>query len=115
MLNEGDRKAPAYGKAVKLSAGGKEIVVNHGDSHPVAADWDKDGKLDLIVGTGAGGVLWYRNVGVQGEPKLAAPVTLVADGDMGGDPNKAAKEDRKSTRLNSSLRHLVCRLLLEKK
>src|SRR5262249_6620517 len=92
LPNEGTKTSFAFGKARKLEVDGQPIRVNHGDSHPVAADWDKDGKLDLVVGTGAGGVLWYRNVGVQREPKLAAPVTLVADGEMGVDPKKAAKD-----------------------
>jgi hypothetical protein len=77
--NEGTRTAPAYGKAQKLEADGKTINTEHGDSHPIAADWDKDGKLDLIVGTGAGSVMFYRNIGKGkgGEPQLAAAQTLV--------------------------------------
>src|SRR5262249_29870144 len=76
--NEGTRTKAEYGKAVKLEADGKPINVGN-DSHPVAADWDKDGLLDLVVGTGAGSVLWYRNVGGKDAPKLAAPVTLVPE------------------------------------
>jgi len=77
--NEGSPGKPAFGKPRKLEADGKAIQVAHGDSHPVAADWDGDGKLDLIVGTGAGSVVWYRNVGTNKEPKLAAAKTLVAE------------------------------------
>ena len=33
---------------------------------PVAADWDADGLLDLIVGREEGAVLLYRNVGATG-------------------------------------------------
>src|SRR5262249_12967293 len=77
--NEGKPGTYAFGKPRKLEADGKPIQVAHGDSHPVAADWDGDGKLDLIVGTGAGSVLWYRNVGTAKEPKLAAAQTLVAE------------------------------------
>ncbi len=75
--NEGTRAMPAYGKAVKLSVGGKEIMVSHGDSHPIMADWEQTGKPGLIVGCGDGGVLWFRNIGTRQEPKLADPVTLV--------------------------------------
>jgi hypothetical protein len=77
--NEGTAKKYAFGTPQKLKADGKEIRVPHGDSHPVMADWDRDGKPGLIVGTGAGSLLWYRNVGSRTEPKLAAPVTLVAE------------------------------------
>jgi len=78
--NEGTRTSPAFGKAMKLEADGKAIKAEHGDSHPIAADWDKDGKLDLLVGSGAGSVMFYRNIakGKTGEPQLAAGETLVA-------------------------------------
>src|SRR5262245_7801913 len=76
--NEGTRAKPAYGKAVKLQAGGQDIRVGHGDSHPVMADWDGSGKPGLVVGCGDGAVLWYKNVGTRTEPKLAAAKTLVA-------------------------------------
>jgi len=35
------------------------------------ADWDHDGKLDLIVNSIWGKVVWYRNTGDSGKPKLA--------------------------------------------
>jgi hypothetical protein len=76
--NEGTRTKPAYGKPIKLSAGGKEIRVPHGDSHPILADWEGSGKPGLVVGCGDGSVQWYRNVGTRAAPKLAAGVPLVA-------------------------------------
>jgi hypothetical protein len=92
--NEGTAKKPAFGAARKLEADGKVIKVAHGDSHPVVADWDGDGLPDLIVGTGAGSVLWYRNIGTAKEPKLAAAKTLVAESSFG--QNHAGSEaDRK--------------------
>jgi hypothetical protein len=59
--NEGTKEKPAYGKAVKLQAGGKDIKVSHGDSHPVMADWENSGTPGLVVGCGDGSVVWYRN------------------------------------------------------
>ena len=76
--NEGTRSKPAYGKASKLQSAGKDIVVAHGDSHPVMADWDGSGKPGLVVGCGDGSVVWYANVGSRTAPKLAAARTLVA-------------------------------------
>jgi hypothetical protein len=77
--NEGSPGKYAYGKPQKLKAAGKEIKVPHGDAGPVVADWDRDGKPDLIVGTGAGSVLWYRNIGSRQQPELAAAQTLVPE------------------------------------
>jgi hypothetical protein len=76
--NEGTNARPAYGAPRKLEAGGQPIKgPHHGDAQPVAADWDGDGLLDLIVGWGDGSVVWYRNVGSRTQPKLAKGVTLV--------------------------------------
>jgi hypothetical protein len=76
--NDGTNAMPAYGAPRKLEAGGQPIRgPHHGDAQPVAADWDGDGLLDLIVGWGDGSVVWYRNVGSRMEPKLAKGVTLV--------------------------------------
>jgi hypothetical protein len=75
--NNGSGARSVYGAPTKLEAGGQPIRAPHGDSHPVVADWDRDGLPDLIVGCGDGSVVWYRNVGKKTEPKLAKGVTLV--------------------------------------
>ena len=89
--NEGTAKAPVFGKPRALQAGGKPIGVP-GDAGPFAADWDGDGKIDLLVGAGDGSVWFYRNVGTAKEPKLAAGVRLVAPGAVtyGADAPKEA-------------------------
>jgi hypothetical protein len=75
--NDGTNAKPVYRTPRKLEADGKPIKAPHGDSQPVVADWDRDGLLDLIVGCGDGGVVWYRNIGAKNEPKLAKGITLV--------------------------------------
>jgi hypothetical protein len=76
--NDGTNAKPIYGTPRKLEAGGQPIEApHHGDSQPVAADWDGDGLLDLIVAWGDGSVVWFRNFGSKTEPKLAKGVTLV--------------------------------------
>ncbi|MFO0845920.1 MAG: VCBS repeat-containing protein [Gemmataceae bacterium] len=43
-------KGYAFGENAPLHAGGKPIRVPGGDAGPFAADWDGDGKTDLVVG-----------------------------------------------------------------
>ena len=43
----------------------------------VAADWDGDGRFDLVGGSASGAVVWFRNVGTRGRPRLLPPETLV--------------------------------------
>lgn len=97
--NEGTREKPAYGKPVKLEAGGKAIQVPHGDSHAVVADWEGTGLTGLIVGCGDGSVVWYKNIGSKSEPKLAAGRTLVSAVPQQGPSDKQpAKEADRGTR-----------------
>jgi hypothetical protein len=76
IANEGTGRELRFGAAVPLQAEGKAIQVK-GDAAPVAADWDRDGRLDLILGAADGSVVWYRNIGDAKTPKLGPPQTLV--------------------------------------
>ena len=97
IANDGTNAKPAYGTPRKLEAGGQPIKgPHHGDSQPIAADWDGDGLLDLIVAWGDGSVVWYRNVGSKTEPKLARGITLVkAAPKPNYDDNAPATNDRR--------------------
>ena len=75
--NEGSKSKPAFGQASLLKVGNAPIKVPHGDAGPTVADWDGDGKFDLIVGAGDGAVVWHRNTGTEKAPALAAAETLV--------------------------------------
>jgi hypothetical protein len=61
-----------------------------------AIDWDKDGRMDLIVGTSDGRVLVFLNTGAKGRaefgpaeeikiPPIIEPRVIVADLDGDGD------------------------------
>jgi hypothetical protein len=75
--NTGTSKTPGFGDPLALKAGGQLIEVKGGDAGPCVADWDLDGKLDLLLGTGAGGVQWCRNVGSPEKPDLAGTEVIV--------------------------------------
>ena len=60
VINNGAKGKPAFGGSVLLQAADKPIKVAHGDAGPSVADWDGDGKFDLLVGSGAGSVTSAR-------------------------------------------------------
>ena len=74
--NEGDRRQPVFGDAVPLEING--VRIPQGIVGPCVADWDGDGRDDLIIGQG-GDIVWYRNTGEKGRPILSAPQVLVPD------------------------------------
>lgn len=75
--NTSDDRAPEYARPKKLRAGEGKIKVPGGDSGPVVVDWDSDEDLDLLVGTGNGGVDLHRNVSSDGDSELDARTELV--------------------------------------
>jgi hypothetical protein len=84
--NEGSRTKPVYGTENEwVMVGSKRLCVPDGRPHndhghhaaPVIADWDGDGRWDIVTGSHDGGVYWYRNIGERGRPKFAPPVALI--------------------------------------
>lgn len=83
----------AWAAPVRLQAGGEVLRVLAGDNGSIqgpaeakwgytvaeVADWDGDGLDDLLVNTIVGKILWYRNIGSPGSPRLAAaqPVRML--------------------------------------
>ncbi len=77
-LNEGTRTKPVFGaENIPVLVDGQPLKVPESHATPVVADWDGDGKWDILTGSANGGVYWYRNIGETGKPKFAPPVTLV--------------------------------------
>jgi hypothetical protein len=76
VTNEGTPQRYAFAKEVPLRAGGQAVRVE-GDAGPFAADWDGDGKLDILVGAGDGSVTLFRNTGGPKAPEFAEGRQLV--------------------------------------
>ncbi len=77
--NEGTRPAPAFATENEwVKVGSKRLRVP-GEAHagPVIADWDGDGRWDILTGSADGGAYCYRNVGAPGQPKFESPLELV--------------------------------------
>jgi hypothetical protein len=91
--NESKSKELEFGTPRRLEADGKAIKLS-GDAGPTVADWDGDGRLDLIVGADDGSVVWYRNVSSAKEPKLEAARQLVGKSPVGwgGDDKRGPRD-----------------------
>jgi len=76
VTNQGNRKEPSYGKPLRLEIS-DELKDRRGDSGPIAADWDGDGLQDVLVGTGEGSVILFRNIGSTEKPELEGGKVLV--------------------------------------
>ena len=92
-LNEGSAKEPAYEPhSTKVQAAGEDLKAPGGQAAVLTADWDLDGRWDLLAGTSSGAVVWYRNVGEKKAPEFAAGELLVEEtGQMGstsGEPTR---------------------------
>jgi hypothetical protein len=78
---------PKWAAPVRLEAGGRVFRIMAGDNGGVqgpaeakwgyttfsVADWDADGRLDIVFNSILGRVGWLRNIGSKGQPRLAAP------------------------------------------
>jgi len=89
---------PQWAPPVRLRADGEVIRIQAGSNGSIqgpceakwgyttldVADWDHDGRLDLVVNSIWGKVLWYRNIGKPGQPKLAGAQPVRVDWPRGG-------------------------------
>ena len=72
-----------FAEGVQIEADGKAIDARIGHLVPAAADWNGDGKKDLLVGQFLGGKIHlYLNKGTDAEPKLTDAGELEAGGEV---------------------------------
>lgn len=81
LINQGTNASPLFTSAVLLKDGGNDLDVGH-NSCPVACDWDRDGRKDLLVGNVQGTVYWFKNRGTDAEPRFDGAVLLDAGGEV---------------------------------
>jgi hypothetical protein len=62
-----------------IQDGGADLDVG-GRSSPTVADWNRDGKKDLIVGNSDGNLLYFENKGTSASPVFNGSVLLEAGG-----------------------------------
>jgi len=65
------------------NADGSDIEVKARKAGPHLVDWDKDGDLDLLVGSAKGAVYLYRNTGNKHVPAWAASEELLPEVNAG--------------------------------
>lgn len=61
--NIGTRTNPKYAPGRRLTHAGRPITMPAQMIQPVAYDWNKDGRMDLLVGEEDGRVAWMENTG----------------------------------------------------
>jgi hypothetical protein len=68
-INEGTREKPVLAATnLQVMAGGKKLTVPDRHAAISVADWDADGRWDIVSGSELGAVYWYRNVGTAETP-----------------------------------------------
>ncbi len=75
IRNHGTNAAPIYSDAVRIEINGRRF--HRGMVAPFVADWDGDGRDDLLAGR-LNEIVWYRNTSESGAPVLDEPRVLVA-------------------------------------
>jgi hypothetical protein len=70
---------PVLDTGVRLMAGASVLTVGL-RATPYLYDWDGDGLKDLLCGSGAGNVYFFRNIGTAQSPAYAAGTFIQAEG-----------------------------------
>ncbi len=80
-LNTGTAQPPAFDTFFYAQANGQDLAVVSGEclgAAPRVADWDQDGRKDLLIGLGDGTLRVFLNDHTDVEPRFAAGVPVMA-------------------------------------
>jgi hypothetical protein len=77
LINAGTDAKPVFTSSVLIRDGGRNLDVG-GRASPIVADWNRDGKKDLIVGATSGELYYFENKGTDGGPEFAGSEPLTA-------------------------------------
>ncbi len=79
--NLGSAKEARFAAEVQpVMVGDKIMTTPAHHAMVLVADWDQDGRWDLLVGSDKGDVAFYRNTGKVGKPNFQAAVSLLPTG-----------------------------------
>lgn len=75
FINAGTNKEPEYASVAIIQANYKDLDVG-GKASPCVVDWNADGRLDLLMGSGGGVLYLYLNEGTKGQPIFGPPIKI---------------------------------------
>ncbi|MHB0959761.1 MAG: FG-GAP repeat domain-containing protein [Pirellulaceae bacterium] len=89
------RRLTADGQTIRLQAGPQGSIqgpceAKWGYTTLNVADWNHDGRLDIVANSIWGKVVWFENVGTPGQPALKAAVPVLVDWPTNHAPPKPA-------------------------
>jgi hypothetical protein len=79
LINTGTDASPVFDDKVFLKKGAVDLDVGY-RSAPSVADWNRDGKKDLLSGDSNGYVNYFENTGTDANPAFSSSVRLMAGG-----------------------------------
>ncbi len=74
----------AQGETIRIQAGPNGSIqgpaeAKWGYTVPGVGDWDQDGRIDILINSIWGRIVWFRNIGEKGAPRLAAAAPVEVD------------------------------------
>ncbi len=79
MINVGTNAKPIFLNSSYIQDGAADLDMGE-ESSPWAADWNRDGKKDLIIGDDYGKIYYYENVGTDAAPLFDGYTWMEAGG-----------------------------------